>query len=102
MIGAGSRKGRVDSNGLKQEVKKSIVSCLRLRIAPDEIADDLTLFRTGLGLDSIDALELVLELERRYGVVVADENEGRRILQSVNTIVAAIEEVRAGREASGP
>lgn len=102
MIGAGSRKGRVDYNGLKQEVKKSIVSCLRLRIAPDEIADDLTLFRTGLGLDSIDALELVLELERRYGVVVADENEGRRILQSVNTIVAAIEEVRADRGASGP
>jgi acyl carrier protein len=91
----------VNDNGLKQEVKKSIVSCLRLRISPDEIGDDLTLFRTGLGLDSIDALELVLELERRYGVVIADENDGRRILQSVNTIVAAIEERRADREASG-
>ena len=92
----------MNDNGLKQEVKKSIVSCLRLRISPDEIADDLTLFRTGLGLDSIDALELVLELERRYGIVIADENEGRRILQSVNTIVAAIEQGRADREASGP
>jgi acyl carrier protein len=91
----------VDDNGLKRQVKESIVSCLRLRIAPEEIADDLTLFRTGLGLDSIDALELVLELERKYGVVIADENEGRRILQSVNTIVDAIERRRAGGEASG-
>jgi len=92
----------VDDNGLKRQVKNCIVSCLRLRIAPEEIADDLTLFRTGLGLDSIDALELVLELERKYGVVIADENDGRRILQSVNTIVDAIEERRAAGEASGP
>jgi acyl carrier protein len=90
----------VSDDGLKHEVKKSIVSSLRLRISPDEIGDDLTLFRTGLGLDSIDALELILELERRYGVVIADEKEGRRILQSVNTIVAAIEERRANDEAS--
>jgi acyl carrier protein len=91
----------VDDSGLKRQVKDSIVSCLRLRIAPEEIADDLTLFRTGLGLDSIDALELVLELERKYGVVIADENQGRKILQSVNTIVDAIERRRAGGETSG-
>ena len=91
----------MDDSGLKRQVKDSIVSCLRLRIAPEEIADDLTLFRTGLGLDSIDALELVLELERKYGVVIADENQGRKILQSVNTIVDAIERRRAGGETSG-
>ena len=91
----------MDDRDLKRQVKDSIVSCLRLRIAPEEIADDLTLFRTGLGLDSIDALELVLELERTYGVVIADENEGRRILQSVNTIADAIERQRAGGEAGG-
>ena len=91
----------MDENGLKRQVKSSIVSCLRLRISPEEIADDLTLFRTGLGLDSIDALELVLELERKYGVVIADENEGRRILQSVNTIADAIARQRAGGEAGG-
>jgi acyl carrier protein len=88
-------------NGLKQQVKESIVSCLRLRIEANDIADDLTLFRTGLGLDSVDALELVLELERTYGVVIADENQGKEILQSVNTIVTAIEQHRAGSEAGG-
>ena len=91
----------MDENGLKRQVKDSIVSCLRLRIDADEIADDLTLFQTGLGLDSVDALELVLELERSYGVVIADENQGKQILQSVNTIVAAIEQQRSGSEAGG-
>ena len=88
-------------NGLKQQVKDSIVSCLRLRIDPEEITDDLTLFRTGLGLDSIDALELVLELERSYGVVITDENEGKQVLQSVNTIVSAIEQHRVGSKTGG-
>lgn len=88
-------------NGLKQQVKESIVSCLRLRIDAGEIGDDLTLFRTGLGLDSVDALELILELERNYGVVITDENQGKEILQSVNTIVAAIEKQRARSEAEG-
>jgi acyl carrier protein len=91
----------MDDSSLSQQVKESIVRSLRLRIEPKEISDDLTLFRTGLGLDSLDALELVLELERNYGVVIEDEDEGRRILQSVNTIVAAIKERRANRETSG-
>ena len=87
-------------NGLKRQVKDSIVSCLRLRIGAEEIADDLTLFRTGLGLDSVDALELVLELERSYGLVISDESEGQKILESVNTIVAAIEEQQAATRGS--
>lgn len=87
--------------GLKRQVKDSIVSCLRLRIDPEEIADDLTLFRTGLGLDSVDALELVLELERSYGLVIADENEGKKILESVNTIVSAIEQQTSGGVSRG-
>jgi acyl carrier protein len=91
----------MDDSSLSQQVKESIVRSLRLRIEPKEISDDLTLFRTGLGLDSLDALELVLELERNYGVVIEDEDEGRRILQSVNTIVAAIKERRADSETSG-
>ncbi len=91
----------MNDSSLKRQVKESIVKCLRLRISPDEIADDLTLFRTGLGLDSVDALELVLELERAYGVIVADENDGRRILQTVNTIVTAIQEQRSADKATG-
>lgn len=67
---------------------------LRLPIQPQEIADDLPLFGEGLGLDSIDALELVLELERSFGVVVGDDQVGGRVLRSVNSIVEFIEQSR--------
>ena len=60
-------------------------------IAPDEIADDMPLFGEGLGLDSIDALELVLELQRTFHVVVSDEQMGQKVLRSVKSIVEFIE-----------
>lgn len=81
-------------NGLAQEVKIAIVRCLRMPIKPDEIGDDAVLFGEGLGLDSIDALELVLELQRTFGVEISDEQVGKRVLRSVDTIVAFIEESR--------
>lgn len=86
-------RGRAASNGLgnmsdaiKTEIKLAIVKSLRLTIAPQEILDDVPLFGDGLGLDSVDALQLVLELERKFGVVVSDEHVGTRVLRSVNTI----------------
>lgn len=81
---------------LATEVKEAIVRCLRLPMPPDQIGDDVPLFGEGLGLDSIDALELVLELERTFGVVVGDDQLGNRVLRSVNSIVAFIEQSRAG------
>lgn len=81
-------------NGLTQEVKVAIVRCLRMPIKPEEIGDDVVLFGEGLGLDSIDALELVLELQRTFGVEISDEQVGKRVLRSVDTIVAFIEESR--------
>ena len=63
-------------------------------IAPEDIGDDTALFGEGLGLDSIDALELVLELQRTFHVVVSDEHMGQRVLRSVRTIVQFIEEQR--------
>jgi acyl carrier protein len=81
-------------NGLAREVKEAIVRCLRMPIGPDEIGDDVALFGEGLGLDSIDALELVLELERTFGVEISDEQVGKRVLRSVDTIVVFIEESR--------
>ena len=74
------------STNLKDEVKQAIVRSLRLPIAPDEIGDCTPLFGEGLGLDSIDVLELVLELERAFGVSITDEQTGASVLRSVDTI----------------
>ena len=80
---------------LESQVKAAIVRCLKMPIGPDEIGDDMPLFGEGLGLDSIDALELVLELQRTFGVKVSDEQIGQRVLKSVRTIVQFIEQQRA-------
>ncbi|HEY6211515.1 MAG TPA: phosphopantetheine-binding protein [Vicinamibacterales bacterium] len=79
---------------LAGQVKVAIVRCLRMPIKPDEIGDDMALFDEGLGLDSIDALEIVLELQRSFGVEIGDEQVGKRVLRNVNTIVAFIETSR--------
>jgi acyl carrier protein len=63
-------------------------------IAPDEIQDEMPLFDQGLGLDSIDALEIVLELQRSFNVEIADEEVGRQVLRNVSTIVKFIETTR--------
>jgi len=85
---------------LESQVKAAIVRCLKMPIAPDQITDDMALFGQGLGLDSIDALELVLELQRSFHVVVSDEQMGQRVLRNVRSIVQFIEEQR-GSAASG-
>jgi len=83
-----------DRNTLAAEVKVAIVRCLRMPIKPEEIGDDMPLFDVGLGLDSIDALEIVLELQRSFGVEISDEQVGKRVLRSVTTIVEFIESSR--------
>lgn len=82
---------------LESQVKAALVRCLRMPIAAGDIQDDMPLFGGGLGLDSIDALEIVLELQRSFGVVVSDEQMGQRVLRSVRTIVDFI---RSSREAA--
>jgi len=79
---------------LKEEIKQAIVRSLRLPIAPDSIEDGVPLFGEGLGLDSIDVLELVLEIERTFGVAITDEQTGNRVLRSVDTIAAHITATR--------
>jgi acyl carrier protein len=81
---------------LTYQVKAAIVRCLRMPIAPEEIQNDLPLFDEGLGLDSIDALEIVLELQRSFRVEISDEEVGKRVLRSVSSIVAFIESARTG------
>jgi acyl carrier protein len=75
---------------LKAEIKQAIVRSLRLPITPEEIGDATPLFADGLGLDSIDVLELVLEIERSFGVAITDEETGVRVLRSVDTIAEFI------------
>ena len=87
-------------NGLYLRIKEVIVRSLRLQMSPAEIADDITLFGEGLGLDSIDALELVLEIERTFGVAVGDEETAKRVLRSVNSIAEFINETRGANHAS--
>jgi acyl carrier protein len=89
----------VESPNLKDDIKKAIVRSLRLPIAPEEIGDATPLFGEGLGLDSIDVLELVLELERAFGVAITDEETGARVLRSVDTIAAFITAEGAGKNA---
>ena len=74
------------SDNLKEEIKRAIVRSLRLPMAPEDIEDGVSLFGEGLGLDSIDVLELVLEIERTFGVSITDEQTGARVLRSVNSI----------------
>ena len=73
------------------ELKAKIIESLNLQdIAPEQIEDDAPLFGAGLGLDSIDALELVVMLEKNYGIVIKDMEEGRPAFQSPNTLAAFI------------
>ncbi len=76
---------------LRSDIKAAIVRALKLPISPDEIDNAAPLFGAGLGLDSIDALELVLEIERSFGVVIGDEETGGKVLQSVDAIAGYIE-----------
>ncbi len=77
---------------LKDRVKALIVETLMLQISPAELADDQTLFGPGsLGLDSVDALQLVVMLDKSFGLKIADTTAAREILTSVSSIVAAVE-----------
>lgn len=82
-------------NELKQELKQQIIEFLNLTpLTPDEIKDDEPLFGDGLGLDSIDSLELIVLLKRNYGITIQDPKEGRKVLVNINTMVEYIEKHR--------
>ena len=85
-----------EPESLHAELKKLIVETLALEdTAPDEIENDAPLFGEGLGLDSIDALEIAMVLEERYGVTLDDDPEAnQRVFESVRSLAAFVAESR--------
>ncbi len=76
---------------LKQDLKVQIIEALNLQeMKPEDINDDAPLFGEGLGLDSIDSLELMVLLERNYGIRITDAREGRKVLGSVSSMAQYI------------
>jgi acyl carrier protein len=86
----------MEREALRAQVKELLVSGLRLQIAPGEVPDEEPIFGETLGLDSIDALELVVLVEDRFHVSIPDEEVGRRAFASVNALVDYILAERAG------
>ena len=86
----------LDNNSLEQDIKALIVTTMSLEdVAADDIDTEAPLFNEGLGLDSIDALELGLALQKRYGVTLAaDSEETRRHFASVRTVAAFVATAR--------
>ncbi len=86
-----------DLEALKLQIKQAMVEELMLPQSAEEIADDAAIFSpAGLGLDSVDALQLVVAIEKRFGLKLPDAAAARETLQSVNTIAAAIAAKDAG------
>ena len=81
------------SDELIPKVKQMIIDSLRIEgMSPDEIETDAQLFGEGLGLDSIDALQLVVAMEKEFGVVVPDAATGSTVFVSVRSMAAYIAE----------
>ena len=75
------------NNDLIEKIKQLIIQRLKLvDMTPEMIESEAPLFGEGLGLDSIDALELVLGLEKEFGVIIPDAEVGRKVFQSVKTM----------------
>ncbi len=76
---------------LKAKIKAVLIDELMLQEEADEIGDAEPLFGEGLGLDSVDALQLVVALEKHFGLKLADAEKAKAVLANVDSIAAAIE-----------
>ena len=84
-----------DVDALKQRIKKMMLDNLMLQVSAEEIGDEQALFGPdSLGLDSVDALQLVVALDKNFGLKIPDPAAAKEVLQSVNTIVAAVQKKR--------
>jgi acyl carrier protein len=84
------------AENLVLELKNLIINTLKLEdVTPGDIEDDAPLFGEGLGLDSIDALELVVALEKTYGVFIPDSEVGKKVFRSVNALAEFVKQQSA-------
>jgi acyl carrier protein len=84
---------RIAFMDIRQRLKQVIVEDLNLEeITPEQIRDDEVLFGEGIGLDSLDAVELVVVVKRHFGVEIKDMTEGRKAFASVDSLAGFIEE----------
>lgn len=84
---------------VKDRLREVIIKTLRLEtVKPEDIQDDTPLFGEGLGLDSIDALELVVALEKEFGIKITDDEVGPQVFQNIGTLAAFI----VSKEAEAP
>lgn len=82
-----------EGEALREQIKEMMVEELMLDVEAGEITDTMPIFGAeGLGLDSVDALQLVVAIEKHFGLKVGDAEKAKEILQSVETIAKAIEE----------
>ena len=83
-------------DALIDQLKGQIIEQLNLEdVSPDDIDPDASLFESDLGLDSIDALEIIVLLEREYGIKIEPQEDGKKIFRSVRTIAEFITEKKA-------
>jgi acyl carrier protein len=81
-----------DTAALRSEIKKMLVENCMLQIPAEEIKDEQALFGPGsLGLDSVDALQLVVALDKNYGLKVPDPEAAKSILHSINSMADAVQ-----------
>ncbi len=84
---------RVTNNDLKHKLKELLIERLKFEdMTPEDIGDEEPLFDGGLGLDSIDALEIVVMLETEFGIKVKNETSARDYFRSVSTLAELVEE----------
>jgi acyl carrier protein len=80
-----------DLETLKREIKETMVSELMLPMSVDEIGDEDPIFSPkGLGLDSVDALQLAVAVEKRFGLKISDASMARNVMRTVSTVAEAI------------
>ena len=77
------------------DLKKNIIEVLNLEdVTPEDIDNDAPLFGEGLGLDSIDALELIVMMEKEYGIKLKNPAEGKEIFKSINVMAQYVKDHR--------